>query len=122
MGLYYENDTELRASLDIDFNKKNRVTAVHFASLEAIANTPHSPRYTNIIHDNAENSNTASKNSSKILRKSVTADASPMQLAKLMPVLKATVQKSIGVARHDNRYFFRSLRKNTQKKNRKKHW
>ena len=48
------------------------------------------------------------KLSKQNLRKSVTADASPMQLAKLMPVLKATVQKSIGVERHDNRYFFDS--------------
>ena len=31
-----------------------------------------------------------------------------MQLAKFMPVLKTTVQKSIGVERHDNRYFFDS--------------
>ena len=36
---------------------KNRVTATQFASSETIANTPHSPRYSNIIHYNAENSN-----------------------------------------------------------------
>ena len=55
--MLYENDTELRASLNIDFNKKNRVTAAQFASSEAIANTPHSPRYNNIIPENAEKSN-----------------------------------------------------------------
>lgn len=44
--LFYENDAKLRGFLDIEFNKKNRVTAAQFASQEAIANTPHSPRST----------------------------------------------------------------------------
>jgi hypothetical protein len=33
------------AVLDIEFNKKNRVTVAQFASKEAIANTPRSPRF-----------------------------------------------------------------------------
>ena len=42
------------------------------------------------------------------LRKSVTAEATPGQLAKLIPILKDTAQNAIGVERHDNRYFFDS--------------
>ena len=47
--LLYENDTEKREALDVEFNKKNRVTVAQFASKEAIANTPRSPRFTNSI-------------------------------------------------------------------------
>jgi hypothetical protein len=42
------------------------------------------------------------------LRKSVTADATPEQLAKLIPVLKEVAQNAIGIERHDNRYYFDS--------------
>lgn len=35
---------EYKNHLDVEFNKKNRVTAAQFASKEAIANTPRSPR------------------------------------------------------------------------------
>lgn len=42
------------------------------------------------------------------LRKSVTAEATPGQLAKLIPVLKDTARSAIGIERHDNRYFFDS--------------
>ena len=45
----YENDEPLRESLDIEFNKKNRVTVAQFASSEAIANTPRSPRISDSI-------------------------------------------------------------------------
>lgn len=45
----YENDTQKREALDVDFNKKNRVTVAQFASKEAIANTPRSPRFNNTI-------------------------------------------------------------------------
>ena len=47
--LLFENDTKKRNSLDVAFNKKNRVIVAQFASKEAIANTPHSPRFTNSI-------------------------------------------------------------------------
>ncbi|MBQ5362314.1 MAG: hypothetical protein IIU63_03110, partial [Clostridia bacterium] len=50
--LLYENDSKLRISLDVDFNKKNRVTAAQFASSEAIANTPRSPRSNISITEN----------------------------------------------------------------------
>lgn len=42
------------------------------------------------------------------LRKSVTTEATPVQLAKLIPVLKETARNAIGIERHDNRYFFDS--------------
>ena len=47
--ILFENDTEKRNALDIEFNKKNRVTVAQFASKEAIANTPRSPRSNNSI-------------------------------------------------------------------------
>ena len=47
--LLYENDTKKREALDVEFNKKNRVTVAQFASNEAIANTPRSPRFENSI-------------------------------------------------------------------------
>ena len=59
--LFYENDEELKNVLDIDFNKKNRVTAAQFASSEAIANTLRSPRSNNIISENSEKINTFDK-------------------------------------------------------------
>ncbi len=40
------------------------------------------------------------------LRESTTKQATPAQLAKLIPVLKPVAQKAVGVERHDNRYFF----------------
>ena len=42
------------------------------------------------------------------LRKSVTAEATPEQLAKLIPILKSVAKSAIGIERHDNRYFFDS--------------
>lgn len=59
--LLYENDTEKRAALDIEFNKKNRVTVAQFASKEAIANTPRSPRFEDIISHPDEFVNSNSK-------------------------------------------------------------
>ena len=47
--MLYDSDEKFKNALDIEFNKKNRVTAAQFASSEAIANTPHSPRYDNSI-------------------------------------------------------------------------
>lgn len=43
------NDPKKLNSLDVEFNKKNRVIVAQFASNEAIANTPHSPRFNNSI-------------------------------------------------------------------------
>ena len=43
--MLYEGSPEVLAELDTAFNKKNRVIAAQFASDEAIANTPHSPRF-----------------------------------------------------------------------------
>ena len=42
-------------ALDIEKNKKNRVTATQFASEEAIAHTSHSPQFDSIIDDEGEN-------------------------------------------------------------------
>ena len=39
----------IKKAVEIEFNKKNRVTVAQFASSEAIANTPHSPRFNNTI-------------------------------------------------------------------------
>ena len=52
--------------------KKNRVIVAQFASKEAIANTPHSPRFSNIISDSSQNVN---KNSNKKYAK-IKAEAS----------------------------------------------
>ena len=43
--LLFESDPSKREALDVDFIKKNRVIVAQFASKEAIANTPHSPRF-----------------------------------------------------------------------------
>ena len=40
------------------------------------------------------------------LRESTTKQATPAQLAKLIPVLKPAAQTAVGIERHDNRYFF----------------
>ena len=48
---------EYKNYLDVEFNKKNRVTAAQFASSEAIANTPRSPQPTHSIPDSGEKSN-----------------------------------------------------------------
>ena len=52
--LLFKNDTEKRNSLDVELNKKNRVIVAQFASKEAIANTPHSPRFNSIISQEEE--------------------------------------------------------------------
>ncbi len=51
------NDPKKLNSLDVEFNKKNRVIVAQFASKEAIANTPHSPRFNNSIPPSGENVN-----------------------------------------------------------------
>ena len=56
--LLFENDEEKRNSLDVDLNKKNRVTVAQFASKEAIANTPRSPRFKNSIPQSDDYVNT----------------------------------------------------------------
>lgn len=40
------------------------------------------------------------------LRESITKDANPVQLAKLLPILKETVENAVGVESHTNRYFY----------------
>ena len=59
--MFYENDSELYAALDVDFNKRNRVIAAQFAFSKAIANTPHSPRSSTIISQNSEKSTDSGK-------------------------------------------------------------
>lgn len=73
--LLFENDTKKRNSLDVAFNKKNRVIVAQFASKEAIANTPHSPRFTNSIphFEDSVNSDTE-KNSLRNVEPIETAD------------------------------------------------
>lgn len=60
--LLFENDTKKRNALNVAFNKKNRVIVAQFASKEAIANTPHSPRFDNSIHQTEPLVNTSGKN------------------------------------------------------------
>lgn len=43
--MLYSHDPKTLAALDIEFNKKNRVTATQFASDEAIAYTSRSPLF-----------------------------------------------------------------------------
>ena len=52
--LIHENDVRLMDSLDVEFNKKNRVTVAQFASKEAIANTPRSPRFEDSIPQSSD--------------------------------------------------------------------
>ena len=54
----YENDKPLREAIDVEFNKKNRVTVAQFASDEAIANTPRSPRINDSISQKDDSVNT----------------------------------------------------------------
>ena len=42
------------------------------------------------------------------LKESVSKKVTPTQLAKLLPILKESVSKAIGIERHDNRYYFDS--------------
>jgi len=56
-----------------------------------------------IIFEDTEVEITLSKTN---LRESVTKQATPEQLAKLIPILKPVAQKAIGIERHDNRYYF----------------
>ena len=58
----------LRFSMDAELNKNNRVIAAQFASIEAIANTPRSPRFNNSIPQNSNlstDSSTKSENSAR---------------------------------------------------------
>jgi len=57
--LIHENDARLRDSLDVEFNKKNRVTVAQFASKEAIANTPRSPQFKSSVPQNQNSVNTS---------------------------------------------------------------
>ena len=50
-----------KISLDIESNKNNRVLAAQFASIEAIANTPRSPRFNNSISNPNEKVNPSDK-------------------------------------------------------------
>ena len=63
--ILYENDPELKSYLNVSENKSNRVTAAQFASIEAIAHTPRSPRFNNSIPDSTEKSNPSDENSSE---------------------------------------------------------
>lgn len=40
------------------------------------------------------------------LRESVTKEANPVQLAKLLPILKETVESAVGIESHANRYYY----------------
>ena len=62
--ILYEADEEMKSALDVEYNKKNRVTAAQFASNEAIANTPRSPRFNNSISQTEGKSNSFDKKTS----------------------------------------------------------
>lgn len=46
--------------------------------------------------------------SRKNLKETLSKETTPTELAKLLPILKESVSKAIGVERHDNRYYFDS--------------
>lgn len=60
--MLYAGNPDMLKALDIEFNKKNRVTATQFASEEAIANTSRSPLFNTIIYDEQQNSNRKNQN------------------------------------------------------------
>ena len=57
--LFFDNDTKKLNALNTKLNKENRVIVAQFVSTETIANTPRSPRFTNIISHNDEKINTS---------------------------------------------------------------
>ncbi len=61
--ILFENDPKAKASLDVELNKKNRVTAAQFASKKPLQNTPRSPQFNNSISQPSPNVN--SQNSLK---------------------------------------------------------
>lgn len=62
--LFHENDPKKKNALDIDFNKKNRVTVARSTSNEVIASFPRSPRFNDSIADTEPKVNSKSKKSS----------------------------------------------------------
>lgn len=65
--LFFDNDTKKLNALNTKLNKENRVIVAQFVSTETIANTPRSPRFTNIISHNDEKINTSDEKNSKQL-------------------------------------------------------
>ena len=63
--LLFENDTKKLSELDISAIKKNRVTVAQFASKEAIANTPRSPQFDNIVSQKNDSVKTYEENLSE---------------------------------------------------------
>ncbi len=68
----FENDLEKFSALDVEYNKRNRVIVAQFASKEAIASTPHSPRSINSVPQNPPNVNPSEE---KILQENFSMDA-----------------------------------------------
>ena len=62
--LFHENDPKKKNALDIDFNKRNRVTVARSTSNEVIASFPRSPRFNESIADSEPKVNSKSKKSS----------------------------------------------------------
>ena len=65
--LFFDNDTKKLNALNTKLNKENRVIVAQFVSTETIANTPRSPRFTNIISHNDEKINTSDEKNSNPL-------------------------------------------------------
>ena len=63
--ILYANDSKKKDALDIEYNKKNRVTAAQLSSEEVIANTPRSPRFDNSIPQPEQKSNSFDEISSE---------------------------------------------------------
>ena len=80
--LFFEKDLVKLDALDIDFNKKNRVTAAQFASQEAIANTPHSPRPNISITENQSVVNHSAQENSDTIRRSRAATGEVVTISK----------------------------------------
>jgi hypothetical protein len=73
--ILYENDEEFKSRLDVELNKNNRVTAAQFASIEAIAYTPRSPRFNFSIPQDSDLSTGSAKKVSESARKSTAHEA-----------------------------------------------
>ena len=75
--MLFDKDPKKLQALDTEFNKKNRVTAAQFASDEAIASTPHSPRSDIMIsqEDNGVNLKLSERTGEGVSSRAMLADA-----------------------------------------------
>ncbi len=89
----YENDTELRDALDVEFNKKNRVTVAQFASKEAIANTPRSPRLEDSIPQSSDSVKGESEKTLNFYRSADSVSNRPLHANAFESVAKNDIER-----------------------------